>query len=308
MFKSLLLPLDGSHLAESVFPVASYMAKALNASVTLLHVIEKNAPEEIHGDIHLSEPQKADAYLEKVSKHELFNTLHIERHVHSSEVGDVAKSIAEHSVEFQNDLIVICSHGSGGVRDALFGSIAQQIISLGKKPVLIVQPFEAEKKEGKISFSCQDILIALDGHPEHEQALSIAADLAQVCGAVLHLLMVVPTFGTMSIELSAVGRLLPGTTSRMLDMGEQNAEEYLNKHKEELAKRGISVVTDVFRGDPVDVIVNSAQEKEVDLIIMGTHGKIGTEAFWSGSVAPKICKRCKIGLLHVPVVKEEKDP
>jgi nucleotide-binding universal stress UspA family protein len=53
MFKHILVPLDGSLLAESALPVTSYIAKTLNASVTLFHVIEKDAPKAVHGETHL---------------------------------------------------------------------------------------------------------------------------------------------------------------------------------------------------------------------------------------------------------------
>ena len=59
MFKHLLVPLDGSPLAEAALPAAAYLAQKLGASVTLLHVIEQDAPQEIHGERHLTDPDEA---------------------------------------------------------------------------------------------------------------------------------------------------------------------------------------------------------------------------------------------------------
>ncbi len=71
MFKQLLVPLDGSRLAEAALPAAPYLAHILNASVKLVHIIEKNAPKEIHGDRHLTDNEEARTYLEDVAKHAL---------------------------------------------------------------------------------------------------------------------------------------------------------------------------------------------------------------------------------------------
>jgi nucleotide-binding universal stress UspA family protein len=63
MFKRLLVPLDGSHLAEAALPAAAFLALKLNAVLTLVHIVERNAPEEIHGDRHLTNADEANAYL-----------------------------------------------------------------------------------------------------------------------------------------------------------------------------------------------------------------------------------------------------
>ena len=68
MFKSILVPLDGSHLAEAGLPAAASLAEKLNAPVTLLHVIEQNAPEAVHNERHLKLPQEAEAYLQGLAE------------------------------------------------------------------------------------------------------------------------------------------------------------------------------------------------------------------------------------------------
>ena len=67
MFKHLLVPLDGSHLAEAALPAAAYLAEHLGASITLIHIIERDVSGEIHGDHHLTTPDEAHAYLEAVA-------------------------------------------------------------------------------------------------------------------------------------------------------------------------------------------------------------------------------------------------
>src|ERR1017187_4115533 len=142
MFKHLIVPLDGSRLSESVMPIVIHLAQKLQAAVTLVHVIEKNAPAKIHGEPHLSRPEEAEYYLDDVERRFFPPGLRVDKHVHKTAITDVAGSIAEHSREFKSDLVVMCTHGRSGMRKLLFGSIAQQVVSAKVAPVLLIQPTE----------------------------------------------------------------------------------------------------------------------------------------------------------------------
>jgi nucleotide-binding universal stress UspA family protein len=301
MFKHLLVPLDGSNLAESVLPDAAYLSQALNASVTLIHIIEKNAPKEIHSDRHLTDSDEAFHYLEDIAKKSFPNKSDVKTHVHTTQESNVARSIAEHAEEFTPDLVILCSHGRGGMRDVLMGSIAQQVIALGETPVLLIRPEESPVP----SIPFQKIFLPLDGNPEHEQSITVAADLARSLQANLHFMMAVPTYQTLHGEQAATGKLLPGATAAMLDLAEQGAEEYLNQQLDQLKDAQIQLSAEVARGDPVPTIVDAANRYGANLIVLGTHGKTGTDAFWSGSTASKIPGRTHIPLLLVPVLKSK---
>ena len=141
MFKHILVPLDGSKLAEAALPAAASLAQTLNAPVTLFHIMEKHAPQEIHKDRHLTRADEAQAYLEEVAKRAFPPKVKVERHVHTAAVNDVPGSIVEHATtEFQPGLIVMCTHGSSGVRGLLYGSNAQQVVAQGTTPLLLIKP------------------------------------------------------------------------------------------------------------------------------------------------------------------------
>jgi nucleotide-binding universal stress UspA family protein len=302
VFKHLLVPLDGSGLAETALPAAAHMARKLGAAVTLIHVVEKDAPKEIHKDRHLTNAEEANAYLQEIAGQAFSPETQVEWHVHEEEVKDVAGSIVLHTQELEQDLVVMCTHGRGGVRDWFMGSIAQQVIALGKTPVLLIPP----RDSGQAVFPCRQALVALDGVPDHEQGLRVAAGLAQVCGITLHLLMVIPTLSTLKAEKAATGRMLPGAMMAMLDLAEQGGKDYLVKHMQTLQAGGIATSAEVSRGDPVPVIVATSQRIQADLIVLGTHGKTGMDAFWSESVTPKLSARSLVPLLLVPV-REKKE-
>jgi nucleotide-binding universal stress UspA family protein len=299
MFTHLLVPLDGSKMAESVLPAVAYLARTLNARVTLVHVVEHKPPSEVHGEHHIGNPEEAGFYLAGVSHRPVLSGISVKHHVHTSAVEDVARSIYEHVGELGTDLVVMCSHGRSGLRDIVVGNIAQQVIREGITPVLLIQPPE---DDGELQFVCHRFLVPLDEHPEHERSLTVVKSLARACGASIHLLEVVPTYGTLSGPWTTTSRLLPGTTSRMLDMSLTEAQEYLDQHRLELESGGLTVTVDIYRGDPANMIAQAAKELEMDLIVLGTHGKAGTEAFWAGSVASKVCRSCRIPMLLIPVV------
>ncbi len=298
MIKHLLIPLDGSTLAESVLPAAASLAKRINTDVTLIHIIEKDAPEKVHGQQHLTSPEQANKYLKSISELEIFKGLIVDIHVHEESVKNIPLSIAEHTKELHQDLIVMCTHGSSGLHGILYGSIAQQVISFGKKPVLLINPLISNSKNA-CNFS--NFLIPLDGNPEHEEAIEYASWLAQRCNAGIHLLMAIPYFGTMSGSVTAANKFLPGATSKMMDMIVPDAIDYLEKVKNKLEKPGLKISTSSSRDNPAGAIIKTARDINADLIILGTHGTKGAEAFWEGSITPKIGKSSKIPLLLVPV-------
>ncbi len=298
LIKRLLVPLDGSSMAESVLPSVAFLAKKLNISVTLIHIIEKDAPEKVHGQLHLKLAKQAEEYLNSIASSDMFKNVIIEKHVHEEKVTDVPKSIADHIKELNQDIVILCSHGKVRIQGKLFGSVAQQVISFGKTPVLLINS-RGEHISEENDFD--NFLVPLDGNGEHESALDYAVQLAKICGANIHLMTAVPSFGTLSGEVTPANRFLPATTARMMDMLVSDAEEYLNKLKSKYELSNLKITISASRSDPAIAVIETAQQINTDLIILATHGKKGTEAFWAGSISPKISKASKVPLLLVPV-------
>ncbi len=298
LIHSILVPLDGSSLAEAVLPAAARLARKSGGTVKLFHVIERDAPERVHGQTHLTRSDEAEKYLASVSSSEKFQGVPVTTHVHETGVRDVSQSISDHSEELSADLIVMCTHGSSGLRNLFVGSIAQQVISLSSTPVMLVNP--SMRKSGRI-FNFENFLIPLDGDPDHEHALRFASGLASVCKAKIRLLVAVPRFGTMSGELTVVNRYLPGTTSRLMDMLVPEAKEYLTGVQSKLGNSGLNVSAGISRSNPSTAIMKTAKSAKSDLIVLATHGKSGAKPFWEGSVTPQVIRAAKVPVLMVPV-------
>ena len=297
MFNHLLVPLDGSSLAEMALPAAVYLARLSSARVTLLHLIERHPPDEVHHhDRHLTNAAEATAYLEEV-RQRAFTDVAVECHVHTAEIDNVARSIVEHISELAPDLIVMCTHGQGGWRRRLFGSKAQQVIALNKTPLLLIPP----APEARAEFHCTRIVVPLDGNVDHEQGLRLSSALAQLCHAALHLVYVIPTVDRLKGDDLATGRLMPHTMAAILDIQQEEAAEYLGCHIVDLREAGVTVSAEVGRGEVIKTILDAARNQQADLIALGTHARSGMDAIWSGSLTPVISDRSPTPLLLVPI-------
>jgi nucleotide-binding universal stress UspA family protein len=299
-FRRILVPLDGSGLAETVLGIATRLADACGASIVLLHVIEKNAPAAVHGERHLNDTESAEAYLAGLARELAGPERTIEWHTHEVPVGDVAASIADHALEYGVDLILLCSHGSGGLRDVIWGSIAQQALQRSRVPVLIGR---ATKDTAHEPFAPQTIMVTLDATPLAEAALPPAAGLARCLDAGLRLVMVVATSSTLSRTQSPAAALMPLATGAILDLEERQATEYLERLAETLRSAGVGAVAEVRRGSPVGELAQDTGEHQDGLVVSATHGRAGLQAIWTASVASGLLKRTRAPVLLMPIVE-----
>jgi nucleotide-binding universal stress UspA family protein len=298
MFQHILVPLDGSTLAEAAVAPARWMAGVFGARVTLLHIIERDAPATVHGERHLRETADAEAYLAEIARRSFAPETPVERHVHAAAIRDVAAGIVEHEGELAPDLIVMCTHGRHGVRLVVLGSMAQKVISSGRTPVLLIRP---DPSGAERPLDCRLLLVPVDGDPVHEQGLDIAVELAAAARSEVRLLSVVPTPYRLSGRLAATERFMPRSTRAALDMTVENLRSYQEQQMFRIRERGVAVSGEVKSGDTGSVIARTADECGAGMIVIGTHGKKGGEAFWTHSVGAEVQAKTTRPLLLVPV-------
>jgi nucleotide-binding universal stress UspA family protein len=283
-----LVPLDGSRLAESVLLVVQYVASRFHAQVTLLHIVEQHPPAVIHGERHLTSVAQAQAYLEEIAIRLRSPDVPVEIHVHQEKEDNVAHSIVQHSQELNADLVIMCTHGHGGLRELLFGSKAQQALQQGTRSILLLFPRE---DDSVLPFKLKRILVPLDGTTAHEPALPMAITIARTFGAELHLMLVIPTLATLSGEQVVSSLLLPSTTRAILDLSQQDAVDYLEQAIARCHAEGVVAHAEVPRGNIVPVVLGLAERLNVDLIVLASHGRTGLDALFTGSVASRIAGR-----------------
>ncbi|MGE5140257.1 MAG: universal stress protein, partial [Rudaea sp.] len=217
------------------------------------------------------------------------------------ERGNVARNIFAHTAELGADLVMLTSHGRSGWREVVFGNIAQQVIQSGSVPVFVVRPDTARS-----TFEPKQIAVPLDGNPVHEPSLQLAAELAKYYSAALHLVLVVPTAGTLSPERAATGVLLPTSTRAVLELAEREAVDYLQGKVNELKEQKLKVSAEVERGAAAAKILEAAGRANADLYVLSTHGRAGLGAFWEGSVTPQVMMHARAPVLLLRVFGEER--
>jgi len=266
--------------------------------VTLIHILEKSPPQKIHGETHLQNFFEAEEYLENISKNNFHPEIPVKYHVHIEKNLSVVKALAVHETELNSDLIIMTTHGFGGLKDIFYGNNAEQIINKTAMPVLFIPSVKNNKFT---HFSLKKIMVPVDGTEKHELGLNIGVEIASKTDAELLIPLVIPTRNTLSLKNASVGIMLPGTTKEILGIFQDDAQKYISDLKNMIENLGIKVSTEIKSGNPAKEISSLAQEKNINLIVLGTHGKAGLKAFWSESIGAQITNRTNIAILFIPI-------
>jgi nucleotide-binding universal stress UspA family protein len=294
MIKRILVPLDGSQMAESILPLVVALAQCTSATVILLHIIEDRPPRSVHGEPHLTTVPESERYLQELSAR-LLPDIKVEHHVHDVEENDVALSVAAHAGELQVDVIALCTHGRSGPRRVVWGSIAQQVLKRADVPVLIARP------DMQVPIRLTLLLLALDGTVAAEVALPMTLELATACGSHIEVVRVVPTAGTLAGDEAAVARLVPSATDAALNLEAVASATYLVEVLARLSDAGATASPQILRGDPAQMVAEAARKSDASIIVVATHGRSGLGALWTGSVGANLVSSCDRPLLLVRI-------
>jgi nucleotide-binding universal stress UspA family protein len=299
MFRKVLIPLDGSSLAERTLNQMQRLLSPATTEVVLVSVVEpwrysvvdREFPSpDLLTQIHLD----AEHYLESQCVRLQQAGYQVSTRVH---VGDPAQVILDVCQETGADLIAMSTHGrSGFVRWAL-GSVAERVIQGATTPLLLVR--EATPLP---DHAVQRILVPLDGSLLAEQALPHAERLAKTFAA--------------SITLLQVTQRLDEGSQRILFESEAEAERvlaewraksigYLERVAQPLQASGLNVEVAACFGDPDKAICEYADGHGIDLIVMSTHGRSGLSRWLYGSVTNKVLRGTNRLLLLVRNVETE---
>lgn len=277
----ILIPLDGSELAESTFPWVRLLAQKEELQVTLLRAYFPALPIHVMPELTLPPMESVSGESVEALGHYLESAadkLGLEQVTTECVVGDAAEVILAQAES--HDLIVMGSHGRGGLGRWLLGSVTTKVVRGSEVPTLVVGA-RAEPPS-----KLDRILVPLDGSDTAETALESAKNWARTHSAELILMRALMTARP---ELSGPAIF----EAKRAEMKE--AQEYLAALREKLFSYQTEVL--VAEQAPVPGILKVAQEMEVDLIALGSHGRSGAERWLLGSVAEAVLQRA-----HCPVL------
>ena len=279
-FTRILVPLDGSRLAEAVLPAACSVAAKLGARLLLLHVLEREPPATVHGEPHLSTQDEALAYLEEHAAALRGRGLEVDVHVHERPVGDVAAAIDRHAHELEADLIAMCAHGRTNLRSRLVGSIAERILRGGSIPILLRTAHAPQAAK----FELRRMLVPIDFGHDVEAALSAARALAQPYGAAVALLSALE-------PAPPSARMLPGTSALTRELDLDALHRRLGELAEGLRTDIADVQTIVEQRRPTDAILAASDALPADLIVLVTDAHGGLAGWYDPPTAQRLLAR-----------------
>ena len=282
MFRHILIPLDGSGLAECALSCAVAFARAFEARVTLLRVLEKAQNAECLQPIDPLEwsmyKREANAYLAELGAR--FEAEGISAEFLLKE-GHPAQRIIEAIKEKGIDLMVLSSHGRSGLSGWSAGSVFQKIISRARISIMIVRAYHWEEKDPSAPFRFSRILVPLDGSKRSEFALPPATALAQTHNAELMLAHVVNM-----PEMPRWTQLTKEDAELVNRLAERNREE-MGKHFETVLPRlPVEARTLVETSDDAAARLHElVREQRADLVVLSAHGYSGKSRWTFGSIA-----------------------
>lgn len=306
--KTILVPLDGSALAERAIPYAAMCAQLMAAKIHLLRTVNDVNPSlpdpvtlglgvhhtefrshaTVVGNVHEWESVSHAALHYLQSQANPLQQLGIEVTV-EVQTGVAADYIIEVAHQFTDCMIVMATHGYSGFKRLALGSVTDRVVQHSRVPIFVVP--------GNNAFAhdlprIKRIMLPIDGSALSKSVLPLACDLAKAAQAQLLLFQAVSPVTAVYSGLD-----LP---SDIQDALHNTATKELRTTADALRiTKDVKVATAVALGDAAEQIVHTASQNQVDLVIMATHGYGGIKRLALGSVADKVLNAASAPLLLV---------
>ncbi len=303
MITHILVPLDGSRLAATALPYALALARAADARISLLSVVEfpperagmpSAAAREGDGR-HVTE---STAYLESVAtavRADGLAATTVVRH------GNPASEILAASEDEGCSLIVISTHGRTGLERLRIGSVAQHVLRHAIIPILVVRPGDDAATEGAATIAA--ITVALDGSGLAEEALPIATRIATALSIPLTLLRIIPSLTSLASTGWGAGyAAYYPVTDEMVADEDQGVREYLEAVATRLRAPGLDVQTrweHSVTSRAAEMIAAALAKQPAGIAVMASHGRGGVLRWALGSTAEEVLDQSPCPILIV---------
>lgn len=300
MYTSIVVPLGGTSFGRQALPLALALALRSNAAVHLVHVQEPAmrtggapfADTRLDNDLHVEEREELAVLVAQLRRN---TSLQID----AATVDGVAADALGHYIDAHRcDLVVMMSHGRGGLARAWMGSVGDELVRHTSVPLLLVHPGAEWPADLHEPLFCH-VLVPLDGSAFADDVLDRAVSLATPDKTTFTLItVIVPPTALAYPDLSS--RTFVDAT--FLDSQRENADAHLHARATELRESGARVETLLLvHPRPALAILDAADERHVDSIALSTHGRGAVKRFVLGSVADEVIRQAKVPVLvHRP--------
>ena len=289
MYEKILVPLDGSELAEKALPYIEGIAKRLNSEAVLFNACSPGeCPERPMKDYLENKAKELQAHGVKASS--------------LVAQGNAAEEILDSADKYGIGLIVISTHGLTGITSWALGSVASKVLQRSRVPALLLRSAELEALAPQAEL--RKILIPLDGSRFAENIIPFVEGLVEGGDSEIILLRVIEP-----IKLVHYSSYEEGLSREEVDWeryeeeitakSERAAMHYLIQKESVLKYKGIKVSSLTLLGKPAQTILEYADDNSVSLIALASHGLSGITKWAYGSIASKIIETSPKPLLLI---------
>jgi len=293
MYKKMLVPVDGSKLAEAAFAYAKELAGRLDADVTILNVVDHKESETlpIHQAYvdHSAEIMRlgVSTVQKKLSKKQRPNPPNIIGEVTE---GYAAEEILKYAREKGIDMITMSTHGRSGIRRWVLGSVADKVLRASFVPVMLVRSEAADKAEFE-RWKDVTLIVPLDGSEPAESVLPHVQEIAKQTGNEMLDVVLIRVCEPPEMPVAEA----KFDWQRLMDENwtacKRETKEYLSGIENHLKQTGLKVRSEPIEQKKADVaaeIIEYANKIPSSLIVMATCGHSGISQWAYGSVAHKV--------------------
>ena len=284
MINHILVPLDGSALAECVLPHIAAIAPVTNARITLLHVLQhphdgNGSPAVDPVEWHLQK-QKSEKYLEQI-----FNRLNDSGILGVESVileGNPANSVIDFAHNNNVDLIALSTHGNSGLSGWNVSSVVQKILLRSYKSILLVRAYlPSATVTTKIRY--KRLFVGMDCSPRSEFVLPFAISLAQFHNSQIILECAVEK--PQAINRFPLSDEDMELVNKFVERNYQAASHYFKQLLTQFSTKELKLKTHVSVGDnAISMLHDMAEESNADLMMLAAHGHSGDRRWPYGSV------------------------
>ncbi|MFN3265263.1 MAG: universal stress protein [Deinococcales bacterium] len=301
MFRKLCVPVVNESLSRAAAKAAISLAQRLDAEVLLTNLYALPLLHFSQDADSVRQELRSDslALLEQLADYARQHEIRVSVLPLEVEGGAVAATIAKIAEDERCDMIVLGTHARTGLNRLLLGSVAEAVTRYSSLPVLLYRSDTAKP------FSCERILVALDGFESSLAALEAAHQFARQLPAAIDVLHVVPDVLVYSDPMLATLDTDRYTThfaeygKSVLAKAEMSLSDISNK----------TIMLEQAKGRRIaDVILEHAKTNQNDLVVLGTHGYSGLERLLLGSVAQAVAHHATVPVLLVRQTLPIKNP
>ncbi len=282
----ILVALDRSPAGETILEHLRELL-APRSIALLVHVIPTPAPSS-SGELAdlLRVEEDAEAYLDGAAER-----LPQARARAIVEIGDPAERLLETARDEDVDALALTTHARSGLTSLLLGSVARELVQKAGRPVFLVRPGVAPPSPSR-----RNILVPLSGPEGATPVLRVVQDLAKRTGSTVTLLHVLPA--------PRVADPVTGFNPIVIRPLQLPEVVWLDPIVDLLAHHGVRAEKLVLMGEPEELILREARERNVDLIALPTRGRGGIARLILGSVAEQVVQKSDRAVLLFHRVEE----